>query len=602
LPLDPRISAFLIPLAAWMLVSGLDDLFITVIYFIHSLRRFPWPSKLDLDSASQRSIAILLPLWREHSVIGQMLERNLASIEYGNYEIFVGVYPNDEATGRVVRELAARHSRIHVSVCPHDGPTSKGDCLNWIFVRMRTYEAQTGRQFEIIMTHDAEDLIHAESLRLVNWFSREFAMVQVPVLPLATGVSEFTHGLYCDEFGEYQSKDIPVRQWLGGFLPSNGVGTGFARDALERLAESRGGRLFDPQCLTEDYDNGFRLYALGFRQIFLPLRFDAASLTATREYFPRRLRAAIRQRSRWVAGIVLQGWQHFGWRAPLGQLYWFWRDRKGLVGNLLTPLANLLLFVTAGARLLGKPWSLFAQGAGIGRWMTQCFVVTMGMALLQMAVRIRCCARIYGWRFALTVPLRLPWGSLVNSTATLAAIRQFLQARTRRQPVAWLKTDHVYPSAVAAIPSGRPKLGDVLVRMRAVPMSAIQDALVSGRNGMRLGEYLVEVRQLSEDALYQALSCQAGLPFGTPAHEEVSSRVARILPAGVARRWRVMPFRLEIGQLHLVSPELPTEPMIRELSAWTDLELRFHLVKPKEFELLAERYLETPGGSPQITL
>ena len=123
--------------------------------------------------------------------------------------------------------------------CPHDGPTSKGDCLNWIYQRMKDHEARHRMRFRIVVLHDAEDLIHPESLRLINWFSRRYAMVQVPVLPLPTGVGEWTHGLYCDEFAEYQHKDIPVRQHLGGFLPSNGVGTGFDRAALERLAATR---------------------------------------------------------------------------------------------------------------------------------------------------------------------------------------------------------------------------------------------------------------------------------------------------------------------------------------------------------------------------
>src|ERR1051325_249387 len=110
-------------------------------------------------------------------------------------------------------------------------------------------------RYEVIITHDAEDLIHPDSLRLISWFSSEFDMVQIPVLALPTPYSELTHGIYCDEFAEYQLKDIPVRQFLGGFLPSNGVGTGFVRTALDRLAESRDGRIFDPDCLTEDYEN-----------------------------------------------------------------------------------------------------------------------------------------------------------------------------------------------------------------------------------------------------------------------------------------------------------------------------------------------------------
>ena len=113
-------------------------------------------------------------------------------------------------------------------VVPHDGPTSKGDCLNWAYRGMEKHESLHGIRYDVVMTHDAEDLVEPDSLRLVNWFSRDYAMVQVPVLALPTPIAELTHGLYCDEFAEFQTKDIPMRQLLGGFLPANGVGTGFA--------------------------------------------------------------------------------------------------------------------------------------------------------------------------------------------------------------------------------------------------------------------------------------------------------------------------------------------------------------------------------------
>jgi len=76
--------------------------------------------------------------------------------------------------------------------------------------------------------------------------------------------------------------------------------------------------------------------------VFVPLRREADSLLATREYFPHTFRTAVRQRARWVMGIVLQSWERRGWRAPPRQLYWLWRDRKGVAGNLLTPVLNLL--------------------------------------------------------------------------------------------------------------------------------------------------------------------------------------------------------------------------------------------------------------------
>ena len=147
-----------------------------------------------------------MPLWREHGVIRQMLERNLSIIQYQEYDIFVGVYPNDELTINAVRDAAHRHPRVHLAMGAHDGPTSKGACLNWTYRRMTEYEAAHGVRFEIVVTHDAEDLVHRDSLRLINWFSRHYEMVQVPVLPISTGLGEITHGLYCDEFAEFQSK------------------------------------------------------------------------------------------------------------------------------------------------------------------------------------------------------------------------------------------------------------------------------------------------------------------------------------------------------------------------------------------------------------
>ena len=54
------------------------------------------------------------------------------------------------------------------------------------------------------MTHDAEDIIHPDSLRWVNYFVENYDMVQVPVLALPTPM----RGAYCDEFAEFQMRGI----------------------------------------------------------------------------------------------------------------------------------------------------------------------------------------------------------------------------------------------------------------------------------------------------------------------------------------------------------------------------------------------------------
>ena len=579
--LDRWVMVCLIPLAAWVLVSGIDDLFIALVSLLPRRIPFPWPEDGELERAGQRRIAVFVPLWQEHRVIGQMLEHNLAAIHYANYDLFVGVYPNDPPTVRAVAEAAARDPRIHPARLSHNGPTSKADCLNSIYRQMCDYEMQHDVRFEIVMLHDAEDLIHPESLRLVNWFSRDFQMVQIPVLALPTPLREFTHGLYCDEFAEFQSKDIPVRQRLGGFLPGNGVGTGFERAALERLAEERATGVFDPECLTEDYETGCRLHELGYRQLFVPLRFCGAGPVATREYFPRRFRSAVRQRSRWVAGIALQGWERHGWRVPWQQIYWFWRDRKGLVGALLSPAANLAFLYG-----LSAPESGFA----VPHWVSMLCTGTLAVAATNLGIRVATSTRVYGARFAALVPLRVLWGNLVNFAATLAAVRLYVEARLRRQHPAWRKTEHVYP-AHSPHEQCRPRIGEVLVRMHAVSLEAVEKAAAELPDGFRLGEYLMFLQQLSEDNLYCALSLQAGIPMGVPAADEVSRLATRALPAQTARRWKVLPYRINLGQLHLITTEQPCEEMTRDLQTFSHLELRFRLVRPAEFQRLARKYL-----------
>jgi len=444
--LDCWVAALLVPLAAWVLLSGLDDLFINLAYLCRGRKQFDWPDESELDRSPERRIAILVPLWHEDGVIERMLERNLATIRYRNYDIFAGVYPNDKPTVRAVQRVARRNSRVHLSMCPHGGPTSKGDCLNHAYRCMKNHETSRGIRFEIVMLHDAEDLVHPESLRLVSFFSRDYQMVQVPVLPLPTGWRDVTHGVYCDEFAENQSKDIPVRQRLGGFLPACGVGTGFERAALDRLGAQRDGRIFDPKSLTEDYDTGYCFHALGFRQVFLPVRMEPGGAVATREYFPRTFRTAARQRSRWVAGIALQGWERHGWQVPWRQAYWFWRDRKGLAGNLLSPAINLLfLYGCAGyfTSACGcQPWRL---GALIDQRLAIVYSATFMLSAMQTGMRVWLCSRVYGWRFAAGAPLRMPWANLVNCAATTAALVQFIRARRSRQTLAWRKTEHVYP-------------------------------------------------------------------------------------------------------------------------------------------------------------
>jgi len=587
--LDGWVAACLVPLACWLLLSSLDDLALAVAFLYRALRRPPAP--VPKPAARRRRIAVFVPLWQEHGVIEEMVEHNLAANRYQPCDLFLGAYPNDARTQAAVGALTRRFPNVHLALCPHDGPTSKADCLNWIFQRMLLFEEEHAVRFEIVVTHDAEDVIHPDALKRINAAMDSYDMVQIPVLPLPTSFREWTHGVYCDEFAEFQLKDIPMRQAWGAFLPSNGVGTGYSREVLERLAAAHTNRVFDPACLTEDYENGFRIHAFGRPQMFVPLRRGVDGFLATREYFPRSFSAAVRQRARWVTGIALQAWEAHGWQAPPPDLYWFWRDRKGLVGNLVAPLTNLLYLygwaTWAASRLTGRAWTLGAELGVVQPWL---LVSTAALAAAQVAIRCACVTRVYGARFALGVPLRMFWGNAINFLATLIALRRYLWARLRGRPLVWVKTEHTYPTRAALLPHRR-RLGEILVGSAYLEAADLEYALASKPPDRRLGEHLVALGKLSEADLYEALSLQQSMPFGRPAPEAVSPAVTRTLPAHMARKWKVLPFRVRAGRLFVLGPELPTDEMTRELSRFCSLEIDFQLVTPSDYEELAREYL-----------
>lgn len=528
-------QALMIGVGCVFLFSGLDDLFIDICYFTRSIYRrlFVLPkyrplSEETLRNKPEQAIAIMLPAWDESSVIRPMLENTLRTLNYSNYVIFVGTYPNDKATHQEVDAVKDHNGKVQRIVTPHDGPTNKADCLNWIYQGIRLYEKKHDMKFQIFVMQDCEDVIHTLCYKLFNYMIPRKDMVQLPVLSLNRKWHEFTGAHYLDEFSQLHYKDLVVREFLNKSVPAAGVGCAFSRKAFEVVASHNNNQVFSIDSLTEDYDFGFRLKQYGLKQAFVRFFVNKTvsrkswltgkhrsvtvrELVAIREFFPSNFHAAVRQKSRWVLGITMQGWAHLGWMGGFWTRYMMYRDRKSLLTNLANMLGYLLVVVLCAIWLILRLQpdsysypSLLEEGSLL--W----HLVRINAVLLVLRVlqRMYCVFRLYNLKEALLSVPRMVWGNLINFFATCRAIRLYARYLITGKLIAWDKTAHSYPSEDQLL-SMRPKLGDLLLEHKLVTVDQLSEALTRQKTTARkLGEILCDMGAIQENELSRVLNLQ----------------------------------------------------------------------------------------------
>jgi adsorption protein B len=433
---------------AGFLLFALNDLLVDIIYFARTLwraltvyTRYPraFASALP-DNPDPSFIAMFVPAWDESAVIASMLRATVERLDYRNYRIFVGHYRNDPATATAI--AAVRDDRIIAVEVDRDGPTTKADCLNCLYDALIAFEAETERPAAALVLHDSEDVVHPLEFRIFDRLIDRAAVVQLPVLPLPDPHSRWIGGHYCDEFAEAHIKELVVREAVGAAIPLAGVGCAIAREPLSKLAATQQGKPFAGTSMTEDYELGLRIGALGLKTMFvrLPAYPGQRGVVASSGHFPATLGSAVRQKARWLGGIALAGWDRLGWRGGIGERWMRMRDRRG-------PLAALLLLAAYSAAFLwSQIWIAEALGAPIQAQVDPALLtlLTVNGWLLAWRVLMRACFTSYAYGLAeglLSAP-RLFIGNLIAIFAAARAISIHVGGGARR----WDKTHHIFPA------------------------------------------------------------------------------------------------------------------------------------------------------------
>lgn len=438
----------------FFLLGALDEFAVDLIWIWLKLTgraKVPRLPAKEVAAPLQGRAAVFIPAWQEARVIGTTVAHALAAWPQPGWRLYIGCYRNDPATMEAVIAASRDDPRLRIVIVDRDGPSTKADCLNRLYRAMEDDEAGAGTAFRMVVLHDAEDMVDPAALSVLDSAicgtdrSACADFVQLPVLPMPQPGSPWISGHYCEEFAEAHGKGLVVRDAIAAGIPAAGVGCAIARPILAQLAERQPTHLpFAADCLTEDYELGLNVTALGARGKFLRLRHEDGRLVATRAFFPARIDQSVRQKTRWVHGIALQGWDRLGWsdlegRTGLAEIWMRLRDRRGPLTALVLAIAYLLLALT------GLGWGAAQMGYG------QALPLTPAMELLLVANfagfgwrilwRFGFTLREYGPGQAIMAVFRIPVANIIAIMAGRRAVMAYLQT-LRGKAIRWDKTAH----------------------------------------------------------------------------------------------------------------------------------------------------------------
>lgn len=593
---------------------ALDDLLIDTIFFFRGIWRwlkYRNHQKLTYEKLSnpkQKKIAIMVACWQEAGVIDVMLKHNTLSIDYDNYALFIGLYPNDKATCDDVCQVAINNPKVIPVIGDKPGPSNKADNLNRIYHAIKKHEKENGELFDIYVFHDSEDIIHPLSLKLYNYLMDKCEMIQIPVFPLAISLFNFTHWIYADEFAENHTKNMIVREAINGFVPSAGVGTAFSQKLLSFLSLKNNGMPFSTTSLTEDYRTALAIKNYNFRQLFVTQSIKKtiwqkkylwfgpyvskkrSESVATRELFPTEYKKSVIQKSRWVMGIALQEWKNSHWQGNLITKFLLFHDRKALAGHLINGIGYIAFafwLIYSSLTLTSPQYPSLQEKLNQSPyvwWMIIFATMVMFERLIQRMLAVN---KIYGFLPALFVFPRSIYGNILNLHSVLRAYRLFFFMVTKKESKRkWDKTEHHFPGEHVLVPYKK-RLGDLLIEENLISEKDLAYLVnEQQQSGLQLGQVLIQKEIIDKEKLSQLLAKQYQLDLiSSNALSEQSKEYHLLLP-NVASRFiqnnhlRIIDF--ELGKKITLGISDPSnQPLLIEAKKrFKGYQLKFVLVSP----------------------
>jgi Glycosyl transferase family group 2 len=203
--------------------------------------------------------------------------------------------------------------------------------------------------------------------------------------------------------------------------------------------------LFNDVNLTEDYELGFRFYQLGFKTGFFNVKLDKddeASRIATAEFFPNTFWSSVKQRSRWVAGIVFQNWKAHKWAGNTSTKYFLFRDRKSIFSFVSAFLSNIVIMYflySIAAKIFNWPHVTSLVGHSSVLWWLM--IANLFFMISRLSHRFVFTYNWYGFKYAFFSIFRLPLDTIINFFAIARSVNVYKNTKSKTKAV-WDSTAH----------------------------------------------------------------------------------------------------------------------------------------------------------------
>ena len=393
-----------------LFIAGLFNYLFLLSYRLSNLEKIAQPNRPQRTKSPFLSCSILVPLKHEGDVIEGCL-RAIQELDYPNSlkELLVIVEENDTYTLDHLNKFPLPGYGRVVLIRP-GYPATKGRSL------LYGLQEATG---DLITVFDAESRPHPDQLKKATaYFSHAEDRICVQSKVVITNKNDnwITQNFAAEYF-----------EWFYNFLQHQSnhhrpFGLGGNSFYVSRKVLVRSGA-WDPFNVTEDADLSVRLVRQGVKFVMAD--------SATHEVCPNRVKAWLKQRSRWNKGLMITQMVHLGpslFKSGFGFMDWITFWTRSLSGSFLPFFNVFILFYL----LIGHLPPRFTWRASLALWsLFAISIVVMTLVNVVSFKRIRIRYSVWG-----VLPGMLGYMAL-HILAGFNAVIQYLLF-----PLKWNKTAH----------------------------------------------------------------------------------------------------------------------------------------------------------------